>query len=307
MIEPHRVTASTDPRLPTPAREFKRQLISLACIALALATLPTELAAQETPDFFKQNCNSCHWIGGGRLIGPDLKGVSERKEREWLIQFILDPKAMIDAGDPYALQLQKEANGVIMLTVPGMTKQRAEALLDFIDEQSQLERSKFAGQNLALEPFSAEEITRGGRLFDGSEPLTNGGPACISCHTEHRAGTSLGGTLGPDLGGVLERLQGKNALSAWLTAPPTTTMKSVFAKHELTMDEIRSLVAVFEASSADTIPGQDNFILWMGVLFYGVGGTAVLMLFFNLFWSRRFRAVRRPLIDRANAKVRGES
>lgn len=306
MIEPLRMMLSAGPISRNSTTKSNLFYLLFICLAIAVGTLASTVSAQETPDFFKQNCKSCHWIGGGRLIGPDLKGVSERKDREWLVEFIQDPKAKIDAGDPYALQLKKEANGVIMLTIPGMTRQRAEALLDFIGEQSLLESSKFAGQNLTLEPFSEDEIVRGGRLFDGTEQLANGGPACISCHTDHRAGAALGGTLGPNLGGVLERLQGKNALSAWLSGPPTSTMKSVFSKHELTNDEIRSLVAVFEASSANTSYGQDDVIVWMSVLLYGVGGTVVVMLIFSLLWSRRFRAVRRPLIDRANAKVRGE-
>jgi mono/diheme cytochrome c family protein len=37
---------------------------------------------QEAADFFRQNCISCHTVGGGRLTGPDLKNVTQRKERE---------------------------------------------------------------------------------------------------------------------------------------------------------------------------------------------------------------------------------
>lgn len=275
-------------------------------VASALLFASQEASAQDTPAYFKQNCSSCHWIGGGRLIGPDLKNVTERKEREWLVDFIQHPQAKIDAGDPYALKLLAEARNVVMLQIPGMNKQRAEALLSFIEEQSQLEKSKFAGMKISTEAFTEAEISRGGRLFDGGQPLANGAPSCLSCHTDNRAGANIGGSLGPNLTGVIERLQGKDALAAWLSAPPTTTMKSVFRDHELESDEIRSLVALFESTSGDILFGQDTLILWMSVIFYGLGGAVVMLLIFDFIWNRRFRAVRHPMIERANAKVRGE-
>ncbi|MFQ5608564.1 MAG: cytochrome c, partial [Candidatus Zixiibacteriota bacterium] len=250
--------------------------------------------AQDTPEFFRLNCSSCHWIGGGRLIGPDLKNVTERKEREWLVEFIQNPQAKIDAGDPYALQLKAEAKGVVMLTIPGMTGQRAEALLSFIEEQSKLEKSIFAGKKISTEAFTEAEVERGGQLFAGAKRLSNGGPPCISCHTYTRAGPNVGGSLGPDLAGALERLQGKDAMAAWMTAPPTTTMKSVFKDHELETDEIRSLLALFESKRENFINSQDESIIWMSVLFYGLGGAVVMLLLFDMVWSRRFRAVRRP-------------
>src|SRR5262249_2147663 len=48
---------------------------------LCMATMLTSAMAQEAADFFRQNCVSCHTVGGGRLTGPDLKNVTQRKER----------------------------------------------------------------------------------------------------------------------------------------------------------------------------------------------------------------------------------
>ena len=77
--------------------------------------------AQESAAFFRQNCTSCHTIGGGRLTGPDLKDVALRKDRGWLVRYLIDPKGMIDSGDPYAVNLLKENRGVVMPTIAGMT------------------------------------------------------------------------------------------------------------------------------------------------------------------------------------------
>ena len=77
-------------------------------IATLLLAVPTDGQAQESTDFFRQNCFSCHTIGGGRLVGPDLKDVGERRDTEWLVEFILNPQAKINSGDPYAQKLLDE-------------------------------------------------------------------------------------------------------------------------------------------------------------------------------------------------------
>lgn len=254
-------------------------------------------SGQEPPTFFKTFCSSCHYIGGGRLVGPDLKDVSLRQDREWLIKFISDPKAMLDSKDPYVMKLQEEAKGAIMINVPGMTPKLAEQLLDLIDAESKLDSSKFMGLTVILEPYSEEDASIGSQLFSGSTGQANSGPACISCHTVNLTGASLGGRLGPNLTDVFERLQGRVALSAWLTSPPTTTMQAVFKEHPLAEEDINHLVAYFESSMDQTEYNYDTFIIWMTVIFFGVGGGVLSLVVYGGIWSNRFRAVRRPLIN----------
>ena len=119
----------------SPARNWSR--FALMCwLATYIAGSP--LVAQEAADFFRQNCTSCHTIGGGRLTGPDLKGVLTRKDREWLTRFVQNPQAMMDQGDPYALQLRQAARDVVMPTINGMNRARAESLLALIEAESKL-------------------------------------------------------------------------------------------------------------------------------------------------------------------------
>ena len=75
-------------------------------VLFALA-LPRNAAAQHTDEFFEHNCASCHTIGGGRLVGPDLKEAIQQKDRAWLEHFIQDPEAVLNSGDPYALAVEK--------------------------------------------------------------------------------------------------------------------------------------------------------------------------------------------------------
>ena len=91
-------------------------------LALLVPVLqPSTSAAQDAAEYFRQNCASCHTIGGGRLTGPDLKDVTVRRDHAWLLRYIPDPKSMIDAGDPVATQLFQEARGVLMPSLPTAT------------------------------------------------------------------------------------------------------------------------------------------------------------------------------------------
>jgi len=257
--------------------------------------LGSRLSAQVPAEYFKQQCASCHTIGGGRLTGPDLKNVSERADREWLINWLLDPEGVLKSGDPYAVKLQKEARGAVMTRSPGMTRQLAEALLDLIDAESKLEKSQFAGTQISDRPLLPEDIEEGRALFIGTKRLKNGGPACIGCHTVNSLKGLGGGRLGPNLTRAYARLKGRKGLSAWLVSPPSATMQPVFAKHPLDAEEVLPLVAFLKNETEQDLP--ENQTALINFLLTGLGGAAVLLVLFDLFWNRRFRAVRRPLVE----------
>jgi mono/diheme cytochrome c family protein len=256
-------------------------------------------AQQQPADYFRQSCASCHTVGGGRLVGPDLKNVTQRKDRAWLTQFIQGPKAVIDSGDPYAVQLQKEAQGVTMPTL-GLDSTRAQALLDLIDAESKLPKSQFAGTQISDRPFTARDVDTGRALFTGMQSLKNGGPACISCHTSRGLGGLSGGRLGPDLTLVYERLQGRKGLGAWLSNPASSTMTPIFKKSPLHGDDILPLLAYFEAAAKNG--GSDDTTARLNFLLFGMGGTVIGLVLLDGVWKKRFRGVRRQLVN----KSRGE-
>lgn len=263
-------------------------------VLLAQLLLARVVLAQEAADFFRMNCMTCHTIGGGRLTGPDLKDVEQRKERVWLEKFVTNPKAMIDSGDPYATKLQQEARGVVMPAVPGMNAARAAALLDMIGAESKLERSQFAGLQISDKPFTPEEIGYGRNLFMGTRLLANGGPPCLSCHAVRDVGGLGGGRIGPDLTRVYERLGSRRSLATWLSAPATTTMQPLFRGRAMQPNEVLALTAFLEdeakrGGEADTVPLLNFFLL-------GLGGSVIVLSAFGAAWKGRFRAVRRPMV-----------
>jgi cytochrome c len=56
--------------------------------------------------FAQKGCNGCHKIGGGKLVGPDLKGVTARRDKQWLAKMIMRPDLMTKE-DPVAKDLFK--------------------------------------------------------------------------------------------------------------------------------------------------------------------------------------------------------
>jgi mono/diheme cytochrome c family protein len=263
------------------------------------AALAIAASAQDPVDFYRQNCLACHTIGGRRMAGPDLKDLLQRKDREWLLRFLQDPKAMIDSGDTYAKKLVEESHGMVMPTIKGMDRARADGLLNLIDAESKLEQSRFAGKKAAAErPFTAADVARGKEIVLGSRPLANGGAACVSCHTLNDLPSLGGGRLGPDLTRSYERLGGRRNMTAWLTSPPTPTMQTLYKAHALKADEILPLVAYFESAlkpdGANPTPNQKLPVV--SFLLIALGGSLVGLVLLDGFWRKRFRAVRGPLV-----------
>ncbi|MFZ1704505.1 MAG: c-type cytochrome [Saprospiraceae bacterium] len=74
-------------------------------------------------------CHSCHKLTDERLVGPGLKGVTERRAPYWIMNFITNPDPMIDK-DP-ELQTQLE---ICLLRMPNqsLTEDDARNVLEYL-------------------------------------------------------------------------------------------------------------------------------------------------------------------------------
>lgn len=66
-----------------------------------------ELAGRGEELFRTRGCTACHQIGGGRLVGPDLEGVTERRSFEWTYHMVTNPDSMLK-NDSIARQMLQE-------------------------------------------------------------------------------------------------------------------------------------------------------------------------------------------------------
>jgi len=264
------------------------------CGIFLLLAIPGNVLAQDSAAYFQANCASCHTIGGGPLVGPDLENVQQRRERGWLLKFLANPQAIMDSGDPYAKKLLGESNGLVMPPVSGLDHAQTEALLDWIAGQSKSSGAQPAAAAPPAEPvFTPEDAALGRELALGNRRLANGGAACLSCHAFRGAPILGGGALGPDLSHEITRLGGARAATAWLSSPPTPTMKSVYAAHALTAGETHALAAYLDSlakEQAGHAPQAEK-----GFLGIGLGGCLIALVAMDAIWKGRFRAVRWPL------------
>ncbi|MBI2186762.1 MAG: c-type cytochrome [Acidobacteria bacterium] len=87
--------------------------------------------AEEGRARFEQKCTVCHTNGGGDHIGPDLAGVTARRSREWLRQFILQPDRLLADGDAVAVELLNKYNGMPMPNL-GLAADDVEEILAYL-------------------------------------------------------------------------------------------------------------------------------------------------------------------------------
>ena len=91
---------------------------------------------------FRTRCASCHVIGevvpkeqNGRLIGPDLLGVTDRRDPEWLARWIAEPDKMLAEKDPLAHALFEQYGRVPMPNM-ALNRQDVAALVEFLGTES---------------------------------------------------------------------------------------------------------------------------------------------------------------------------
>jgi len=63
---------------------------------------------------FRTRCQTCHTIGGGDGVGPDLQGVTARREEKWLRRWIAEPNKMIKEKDPIVMEMMKQYKDINM-------------------------------------------------------------------------------------------------------------------------------------------------------------------------------------------------
>jgi mono/diheme cytochrome c family protein len=78
--------------------------------------------------FQEKGCVACHSIGKGKITGPDLLGVTERRDKEWIRKWLKSPETML-MTDPVAKQLLQE----YMVPMPnqGLNDEEIEIIINY--------------------------------------------------------------------------------------------------------------------------------------------------------------------------------
>jgi protein SCO1/2 len=117
-------------------REMDPQYRDQVRLARANPAMNTGIAMGTQPGqaMFKKLCTGCHTIGVGDRVGPDLRGVTDRRDRAWLVSYLRDPLGMA-ARDPVARALAKKYQPVRMPNMQ-LSEQDAGDLISYLQSEN---------------------------------------------------------------------------------------------------------------------------------------------------------------------------
>jgi len=111
--------------------QFRAVALAIVVAVIYLGSIQYSKAADSGEQIFQSRCTACHTIGKGKLVGPDLAGVTSRREESWLIRQIKEPDSLVAENDPVAMQLLQEANGVPMVSL-GLSDAEVAAVIAYL-------------------------------------------------------------------------------------------------------------------------------------------------------------------------------
>ena len=100
--------------------------------AAVVTDVSADSKVKEGKKIFKANCAACHKLEG-KLVGPPLKGIGEKREKEWLHAWIKDNNALRKSGDALAKQVFEENNKAAMTAFPQLTETEIDAMLAYFE------------------------------------------------------------------------------------------------------------------------------------------------------------------------------
>lgn len=107
-------------------------------------------------NLFRTRCAACHTIGKGdvtnpeeRRVGPDLLGVTDKREREWLARWLADPQKMFEEKDPIIMELYAKYNNVVMPDMD-LNDHEVDRLIEYMSEESLRVEKTLSKKEIAL-------------------------------------------------------------------------------------------------------------------------------------------------------------
>ncbi|MCZ2131245.1 MAG: cytochrome c [Bacteroidia bacterium] len=275
------------------------KILIMLVLTFLMLSISTVSFGQNGEEIFTKNCASCHKIGGGRLVGPDLLGVTALRSADWLLKWTKSSQTLIKSGDPDAKAISDEFGGLIMPD-QALSDNDIKAIFTFIAS-----KGGYTGADAQIASVASNEsdnateadIQKGKFIFEGIQRLSNHGPACISCHNINYKGVLEGGLLAKDLTDVFSRIGGDAGLKGILGAPPFPAMTESYKDHPMTDEEIGYIVAFLnkvDKDKANQVASSFN-----PLLYGGSGGIIGLLLIYWILWyGRKKYTVKREIFNR---------
>lgn len=279
---------------------IRRNVVGFLVVAGWLIGSQSASAQESGKQIFQQRCAACHSIGAGKLVGPDLAGVNDKRPEDWLLKFIKSSQTLVNSGDKTAMALFEEFNKMPMPD-QALSNAQIKSVLAHIKETgggpAAGKEAPAAQAAASAAPAHPDEIQRGQDLFEGKIRFANGGPSCNACHHVTSDALLGGGVLASELTLVFSRM-GMKGVSAILGNTPFPVMQAAYEGKALSENEIRALVDFLQHADqehARQLPKEWGWRMFSG----GVGGVIVLVGIFSLAGRRRKKGcVNQDIYDR---------
>lgn len=101
----------------------------------AYSQAPLSAAMEDGAGLFRRRCQSCHTIGAGDTLGPDLLGVVRKRDPAWLTRWLKEPDVMLAEKDPIAVELFERFKQLPMPNL-GLSDEDVKTLIGFMESES---------------------------------------------------------------------------------------------------------------------------------------------------------------------------
>jgi protein SCO1 len=98
---------------------------------------------------FTKKCGACHTVGQGDKIGPDLLGVTDARNRDWLMRKIQNPEQLLAEKDPITMALAEKYGRVTMPNLRVADDDANHLIGYLVSQTSALNRQAAAAKNAA--------------------------------------------------------------------------------------------------------------------------------------------------------------
>lgn len=136
-------------------RMLKVRLVAVAALAVALSACNSFSTAKTSPVagamlgdkpvdealakrgatvYMARACYTCHMMGGKRA-GPDLLGITDRRDHVWLRAWLLNTDSMISSADPQVKAMLEEWKGIKMPQI-ALNSNDVDALFHYMAQET---------------------------------------------------------------------------------------------------------------------------------------------------------------------------
>lgn len=149
----------------------KKLVKKIAALLIGFVFLfPFSIFAQDGEALFKNTCGACHTIGKGRLVGPDLSGVTTKRSEEWLLKWVKSSTTFIASGDADAKAIFTEFSSIPMPDVK-LSEVEIKAVLTYISGKNPATVAKADAPKVTTAEASAPPVDDGNHALLFENPL----------------------------------------------------------------------------------------------------------------------------------------